>query len=126
MSRLLRVRTASGWSRRAFQSVASFRCAPRAGCARCVTFRARPIVRPVGCVRAFTCRRAREGRDGTTAGRSLTVTVLGGPRAPASPADLDCAARFGVLPQMPVKLRALPSGNAHEFAYAGPFVGRLA
>jgi len=33
-----------------------------------VTFRARPIVRPVACVRAFTCRRAREGRDGTIGG----------------------------------------------------------
>jgi hypothetical protein len=33
-----------------------------------VTLCVRPIVRPVGCVRAFTCRRAREGRDGTISG----------------------------------------------------------
>jgi hypothetical protein len=33
-----------------------------------------------------------------------------------APADLNCASRFGVLAQVPVKLRALPSGNAHEFA----------
>ena len=33
-----------------------------------MTLRACPIVRPVGCVRTFTCRRAREGRDGTTGG----------------------------------------------------------
>jgi hypothetical protein len=54
---------------------------------RCATLRVRLIVRPVGCVRAFTCRRARGGT-----GRSLTVTILGGARAPMSPADLDRSA----------------------------------
>jgi hypothetical protein len=33
-----------------------------------VTFRACLIVRPIACVRACTCRPAREGRDGTTCG----------------------------------------------------------
>jgi hypothetical protein len=41
-----------------------------------VTFRACLIVRPIVCVRAFTCRRARGAGTGRPAGRSLTVTAL--------------------------------------------------
>jgi hypothetical protein len=79
---------------------------------RCATFCARPVVRPFGCVRAFTCRRAREKREGTNPG---TIThgdhSPGSLSAPPSPADLDGPARVGVLPQVPVQFGALPSGN---------------
>jgi hypothetical protein len=43
--------------------------------------------------------------------------------APASPADLDGVSRFGVLPKVPVKLRAHSSGYAHEFAHIGSLIG---
>jgi hypothetical protein len=43
-----------------------------------------------------------------------------------SAADPDCAARFDVVPQMQVKLRTLPSGDAHEFADIGSFLRRCA
>ena len=70
------------------------------------------------CLRSrVSCRRAREGRDGTTGG---TITHGDGSpvpsRAPASPAHLDGAPRLAVLSQVPVELGALPSGHAHEFA----------
>ena len=55
-----------------------------------------------------------QGRDGMTGG---TITHGDGSIVVrARPADLDGAA-FGVLPQVPVKLRVLPSGYAHQFAY---------
>jgi hypothetical protein len=47
-------------------------------------------------------------------------------RAPVSPADLDGASCFGVLPEVPVEFRALHSGHAHEFAYFCPFFGSYA
>jgi len=40
-----------------------------------------------------------------------------------SSADQDGAARFGVLLEVPVKLRALHSGDAHEFADIGSLIG---
>ena len=89
-----------------------------------VTFRARLVVRPVACVRAFTCRRACERRDGTT-GRTIThgdgSSVIRARQRPrltrmARPAS----AR---LLKVPVKLRALPSGNAHQFADLRPSAG---
>ena len=43
-----------------------------------------------------------------------------------SPADLDGAAGFGVLPEVPVKLRPLQSSYAHEFADIGSLIGSLA
>jgi len=47
-------------------------------------------------------------------------------RASVRTADLDGAACFGVLPKVPLKLRPLPSGYAHEFAYIGSLIGGLA
>jgi len=68
------------------------------------TVRARPVRPSRRSYTRVTCRRAHEGRDGTSFG---TIThgdrSPGGPRAPTSAADPDCAARFGVCPQMPVK-----------------------
>lgn len=73
-----------------------------------------------------TCRRARgSGRDGPRDDHSR-YPVLGGPRAPASAADSDCPDRFGMLPQMAVKLRPLPSGDAHEFGNFRSFFRRCA
>jgi hypothetical protein len=90
------------------------------------TVRARPV-RPSRrrCTRV-TCRRAREVRDGTVLGTIAHGDRSSGVRAPASAANSDCTARFGVLPQMPVKLRSLPSGDAHEFANIGPSFRRCA
>src|SRR5450755_1054588 len=46
---------------------------------RCGTLRVRPVVRPVGCVRGFTCRRVRGGRDGTIGGTITHGRSCGAP-----------------------------------------------
>jgi hypothetical protein len=56
---------------------------------------------------------AREGRDGTLGGTIIQGDGSSAACAPVSTADLDSAARFGMLPEVPVKLRALPSSYAH-------------
>ena len=91
----------------------------------CAMLRARPIVRPLARVRAFTCRRAREGRDGTTGGRSLMVAAPRSSACASVPGWPGWRVRFGVLPEVPVKLRALSSGYAHEFAHIGSLIGGL-
>ena len=52
------------------------------------TLRVRPVVRPVVRVRAFTCRRAREGRDGTTLG-----TITHGDRSSSPGSGERCSPR---------------------------------
>lgn len=58
-------------------------------------------------VRAFTCRHARAGQSIRQFVRQLlTVRLLGGDRTLAAPANLDRAARLGVLGQVAVQRRA--------------------
>ena len=125
--RLPRVRRASDWSHRAFPCAAwpclaspadrvLMRHAPRSSHRSSLRL----------CTRVYVQTRARgAGRDDQRDDHSQRP-LPGGPGAPVPSADLDGAACFGVLPQVPVKLRALPSGNAHEFADFGPFLGGLA
>lgn len=53
----------------------------------------------------------------------LTVRLLGGDRAPAAPADLNRAARLGMLGQVAVQRRAAHPGDAHQLANADAVVG---
>jgi len=126
-SRLPRVRTASGWSHPAFLCAVSLPRGPRADLGpMCHAPRSSHRSSRRVCTRVYVQTRARgTGRDDQRDDHSQRP-LPGGLPAPAPPADLDGAARFGVLPQVPVQLRALPSGNAHEFADFGPFLGGLA
>ncbi len=93
------------------------------------TFRARPIVRPAVCVRAFTCRRARGGRDGTTGGTithgdgSSVVRARQCPRLtwtarPASACSRRC--RYSLVRFIPVMRMSsaisVPSSGARQSA----------
>jgi hypothetical protein len=124
---LPRTRIASGWSHRAFPRVVSL---PDASPADYAPMRYAPRLSHRSsrrlCTRVYVQTRARRaGRDDRRDDHSRRP-LPGGLRAPVPPADLDGTARFAVLAQVPVKLRALPSGNAHEFADLGPFLGGLA
>jgi hypothetical protein len=125
--RLPRVRRASCWNHRAFPFVAWPGCAPpadRVPARHPVCSSHRPSHRLR--TRVYVQTRARgAGRDEPRDDHSRRP-LSGSLRAPPSPADLDGPARVGVLPQMPVKLGALPSGNAHQVAYFRSLVGSLA
>ena len=65
------------------------------------------------------------GRDHPRDGHSQGP-LPGPPRAAASPADPDHAARTGGLPAVPVKPGARPPGHAHQSGDVRPIIGGLA